>query len=502
MSRFFHGAAAIVVALFLGPDPALAQDVTLSASDGSFSVSGDLIAFDGEYLRIDTAFGPITLDARGLDCAGPGCPLLSEGITESVVTGAPGIAEGLLPPLLNAFATAQGLELTTTTDGPARLFDLSDPRALAPVMRLRIIPSDSDAGLGALVAGQADLALSLSPLQDEAFRSHLLGYDAFVVAVAPGSAVRRFSTDALTTLLEGGAPQPETLGMAPDDQTLIALHLPEGEEWVALAARLQAIGVTQVAGQSMAPLPLPRLDPHAVAIMLRSQAEGLDILPFSEGCRLDLMPSAFAVKSGAYPLAQSLYAVQLRQRLPLRLRQFLAFLDGPEAAEALEAAGFIPPRPRPLDADAQNTRLMSMLLQTLGPDRDTALDDMRQLAALMQTHRPLSLAFRFEPGTARLDTAAQVDAAQLARAIDAGAYSGQSLLLVGFTDIDGDYAANRRLSLSRAQSLRRALAEALPDTAPIEITAQGFGPLLPVACNDTEWGRALNRRVEVWVHRP
>ena len=33
----------------------------------------------------------------------------------------------------------------------------------------------------------------------------------------------------------------------------------------------------------------------------------------------------------------------------------------------------------------------------------------------------------------------------------------------------------------------------------VTLSAEGFGEALPMACEDTDWGRAVNRRVEVWV---
>ena len=499
MSCLIRGAAALAAALSWSLAPALAQDVTLSAADGSFTLSGDLIAFDGEYLRIDTEFGAITVDARGLTCEGPGCPFLSGGITETLLAGNENIARRLLPPLLDAFAQVQGLSLDSFPDGPAMVYDLSSPDTDAPVMRLRVVPTQSDAGLGALVAGQADLALSLAPLQDEAFHSHLLGYDAFVAVTMPDGAVTRLSTTSLGALLDGAVPAPADLGLAGEIAPEVTLHLPPGEDGTALGERLRGIGLPSL--WTTAALPLPRLDPHALGVMLRSQAAGLAVLPFSESCGLELSPTEFAVKSGAYPLAQPLYAVQFRQRLPLRLRQLLAFLDGPAAAAALEGAGFIPAMPRPLDGESQSARLMGMLMQTLDGAEAAAPDDIRALADLMRDYRPLSLAFRFEPGTARLDSTALVDVAQLARLINAGDLAGASLLLVGFSDAAGDYGANQRLSLSRARGLALALGELLETAEEVDLQTAGFGPLLPVACNDSDWGRALNRRVEVWLRR-
>jgi len=69
--------------------------------------------------------------------------------------------------------------------------------------------------------------------------------------------------------------------------------------------------------------------------------------------------------------------------------------------------------------------------------------------------------------------------------------------LGGHTDNVGNDAANQKLSEQRAQAVRESLI-----TQGIEgdrITAKGYGKTKPIATNDTEEGRALNRRTEVTV---
>jgi phosphate transport system substrate-binding protein len=33
----------------------------------------------------------------------------------------------------------------------------------------------------------------------------------------------------------------------------------------------------------------------------------------------------------------------------------------------------------------------------------------------------------------------------------------------------------------------------------VDISVAAFGEALPMACDDSAWGREVNRRVEVWV---
>jgi OOP family OmpA-OmpF porin len=70
------------------------------------------------------------------------------------------------------------------------------------------------------------------------------------------------------------------------------------------------------------------------------------------------------------------------------------------------------------------------------------------------------------------------------------------LKLVGHTDMTGVFDANMKLSQARAEAVVQALA-AQHGVAVARLKGYGVGPLAPVASNDTDAGRAKNRRVEL-----
>jgi len=103
--------------------------------------------------------------------------------------------------------------------------------------------------------------------------------------------------------------------------------------------------------------------------------------------------------------------------------------------------------------------------------------------------------FSFESGSARLteESAETLDA--LATVLRAN--PTVQIALEGHTDSTGNAAANQVLSAARATAIQDGLVQA---GVPRErITAAGYGPHRPVASNDTEDGRARNRRTEVVV---
>ncbi|PQO97548.1 MULTISPECIES: OmpA family protein [Pseudomonas] len=74
-----------------------------------------------------------------------------------------------------------------------------------------------------------------------------------------------------------------------------------------------------------------------------------------------------------------------------------------------------------------------------------------------------------------------------------------SVKVVGHTDSQGSDAYNQKLSERRASSVAAYLLSR--GLAPNKLTSEGKGESQPVADNDTEEGRAQNRRVELHINR-
>jgi len=76
-------------------------------------------------------------------------------------------------------------------------------------------------------------------------------------------------------------------------------------------------------------------------------------------------------------------------------------------------------------------------------------------------------------------------------------YPTMQVRLEGHTDSTGDATANKTLSLERANAVKDLMAQAGVD--PSRMSTDGWGQEKPVASNDTDEGRAKNRRTELIV---
>jgi len=85
--------------------------------------------------------------------------------------------------------------------------------------------------------------------------------------------------------------------------------------------------------------------------------------------------------------------------------------------------------------------------------------------------------------------------------LEQGTYDARQLLFVGFSDGDGAAKANRDIALRRAEAVQRAVSAAAvtANLERVDIGVDAYGEAMPMACDDSDWGRQVNRRVEVWV---
>jgi outer membrane protein OmpA-like peptidoglycan-associated protein len=102
----------------------------------------------------------------------------------------------------------------------------------------------------------------------------------------------------------------------------------------------------------------------------------------------------------------------------------------------------------------------------------------------------------FETGTATLTTASQATVDELASLLKA--HPDVRVTLEGHTDSTGNAAANKKLSQDRAAAVKAKLVEQ-GGLAPDRIRTAGYGEERPLASNDSEEGRARNRRTELVV---
>ncbi len=518
--------AAVGAALFISglvilglAGPGVAQDVTLTSHDRTVQVSGTLLGYDGEFYRVDTIYGKLTLDGSGVDCSGPGCPDPGAYVARFTLSGARAMGDVLLPALVESFARAQGFALRrilrSDDDFSYVLASADDGRELAHItFRL----GTTGQGFADLMADRADMVMAtreISPQEarrardaglgdlSAARRARIVGLDALVAVVAPGNPVRRLSLGQLARIMGGQITNWQALG-GPDAE--IVRHMPGPDTGLTQAFMRRAMAPR---GLKFAPgvlwhdstadlVDAVGRDPYAIGITTYSQTGSAKTMPLAGSCGFRFRPSALGLKSEDYPLVTPLFLYTPVRRLPKIARDFLGYLRSGEAQRVVSRAGFVDQRPVAISLDAQGARLANAITAA---GQDTTLADLQAMVKTLQSARRLSVTFRFQAGSSRLDAQSRANVAELAHLIEAGAYRGRRLIFVGFSDGNGRAKANRRISARRAQTARAAVlkAAASADLSRFAIDTAAFGEALPMACDDTVWGRRINRRVEVWL---
>ncbi len=187
-----------------------------------------------------------------------------------------------------------------------------------------------------------------------------------------------------------------------------------------------------------------------------------------------ILPTHFTISTEDYPLARRLYFYMPNNSTHSDAEEFIRFSNGERGQAIVEEIGFV----------SQNIKAGKPFANHFYPG------EMRDLTSRSQR---LSLNFRFRDGSDELDSKGRADLERLVKYVEVN--SPKRVQLFGFSDSEGDKVDGIALSARRAKVVE----EQLIQRGIYPLVAKGMGDEAPLASSDSEAGRHINRRVEVWI---
>ena len=496
-----------------------AQEVELSARDGSLSVSGQLIEFVDQIYTIDTSVGRMTFDSNSVLCRGEACPatkaLGSESdtpISEFSIVGLDIQASEIMPEFLSSYAQSIRAQIDDETDGSFVLTNAEDE----DIAIISLFDALTSTSLANLLSRQAAIALTSTPsLSGEALElnpelengefadnDQVIGLNAITIITANDNPVSAISTSDIARVFSGEYKNWSELG---GNDAPITLYGPKPDSELAKSFETQIVNsqddksfrssqdiffFDNVAERVAA-------NPDGIGYTYLANSQPAKTLDIQGVCGITTPPNSFNIKAEEYPLTQRLHAYRLAQTNAEHADLLMSFLQSDAGQDVLSSNGLFDQRTTSHSIENQGMRFISAIVANATSAESELLKDM---VTQISGNRRLSTTFRFETGSDQMDQRAQGDIGRLAETLQSPENEGSVVHLIGFTDSVGDFDLNQEVSLRRANQVRDALIEI--DTALAErvsILPAGFGEIAPVACNETAKGRSINRRVEVWM---
>lgn len=401
------------------------------------------------------------------------------------------VGQRLAPALVRAWAEARGHLV-----GPTQATIAEE--VMLPIMdgerriEAHVHSHGTGTGFADLLAGRADVWMASRPINAAELaraaplgaitaptQEHVIALDGLAIVVHPSNPVvsltvaqvRDAFTDRIRDWAElGGRPGPINLH-ARDDRSGTF------DSFQALVLRGAAISGSARRYESTDQLSADVVaDPGGLGFVGLAGVGRARALAVSDAGTRPLAPSRLTVGTEDYVLARRLFLYNGPAPSGLA-RDFIDFVLGPEGQRIVERIGYV----------SQDVVALAV------PPREDAPEEYR---LLVEGAQRLALNFRFDAGTAVLDNKALRDVARLEAFLRQPQNRGVDLILVGFADASeiNPYHA-LALSTDRADFVATQLVPR--GVSPRRV--RGVGGVAPVAAEDTEAGRAKNRRVEVWV---
>ncbi len=509
-------AAALLLSTALWATGAQGEPVTLLSPDRAVAISGELLSFDGTTYELRGPLGVISIAADKVVCEGAGCPALIDE-TRFTIVGSNLAGEGLVPELIRYFALVQDLTLTEQpgANGSAAVFALATADG-EPYVEITLTAGDEDSTVAALTGGEAQIGLLTRPFTEEQRKAmaeamgdvpndvseYAVAIGGLAFVVSPENPVDSLTEKQIAGIYSGEITNWSEVG-GPD--LAIRPVMPErGAEEAAYFAETflapdkldYAAAVAEMAGAEGLTVAVAS-DPAAIAFIGAGRNNGGKTLSLQGTCGYYSTPTEFALRAEEYPLAQRFYVVATGMERSAPVQTFLDFIRTDAAQAAVAAAGYVDDQIGLRPVNGQGNRLLNMILT----DQETvSFNSLKTLAKELRGATRVSTTFRFGKGFSRLDERGAKELENLAAFLREQDMTGKEVLVLGFTDSFGSARTNASLSARRAAFIVDSLREALGGGGTgFDIVSKGFGEASPLDCNNTERGRQINRRVEIWI---
>jgi phosphate transport system substrate-binding protein len=401
------------------------------------------------------------------------------------------VGQRLAPALVRAWAEERGYAVGETRR-------IVDEEILIPLaaggrtIEAHVHSHGTGTGFADLLAGKADFWMASRPINAAELahaaplgaitapeQEHVIALDGLAIIVHPSNPISSITVAQVRDAFSGRIRDWAELGGRPGPIALYARDDKSGtfDSFNAMVLRGAAISPSARRYESTDQLAADvAADPRGLGFVGLAGVGRAKALAVSDTGTRPLAPSRLTVGTEDYVLARRLFLYNGPSPSPLA-KDFIEFVLGPRGQRVVEQIGYV----------SQDVVALAV------PPREDAPEEYRLLVDGAQR---LSLNFRFGAGAAVLDNKALRDVARLEAFLRQPQNRGLDLILIGFADTS---EINPYHALSLSTDRADFVASQLIPKGITPRRVRGVGGVAPVAAEDTDYGRAKNRRVEVWV---
>jgi phosphate transport system substrate-binding protein len=410
------------------------------------------------------------------------------------LAGSNTIGDALGPALAEAFLKKQGasdVHLLAGANPEEKIVEGTLPGDSAPSI-ITITAHGSATAFTGMAANNCDIGMASRRIKPEEAATlaslgdmtapaseHIVGLDGIAVIVNSANPIDQLDKDHIRQLFTGEIKDWSQAGPYAGAVKIYARNDNSGTydtfKNLVLAGKPLAAGAQRIE-DSQALSEAVAADPKAIGFIGLPYIQSAKPISVSDHGTLSLLPTRLTVGTEDYLFSRRLYLYTPANSTNKYARPFVEFALSKEGQDVVEANGFV----------AQNVVAQAQTVAENAPD---------EYKRLTKEANRLSLDFRFQSGQAALDNKAMVDLGRVVSLIADLKYSGDKIMLFGFADGQGDPRVNQALSISRAQQVANLFIQRGLKPAII----RGYSSGVAVASNDTEDGKAKNRRVEIWM---